>query len=331
MHANAEIGHRMEQTSDLFSALVELASGSVGGGSGVDSRMERIKVVLDDVTEHLPNVFDFTEILEKVEDRGNPHVNVFLQECQYINSLLTEIGRSVRDIDAALSGTLTITSHIEENMNALAVDAVPRSWAACSWPSLRSLGPWMIDLVARHSQLSAWSANPVLPLSTWLSGFVNPQSFITAVLQSAARKSDWPLDKVALLTEVSKVAVPADLTVAPPQGALVHGFFLQGARWSEKLQALDDPLPGQLLQGMPLILLKAVLVKDLAQATRECYVCPVYKTQKRGISHTFCVLFCLGLLFCLTCCRSHLRFFSPTQNQGGLNHLDRCRLRHDFR
>jgi hypothetical protein len=57
---------------------------------------------------------------------------------------------------------------------------------------------------------------------------------------------------------------------------------LQGARWSEKLQALDDPLPGQLLQGMPLILLKAVLVKDLAQATRECYMCPVYKTQKRG-------------------------------------------------
>jgi dynein heavy chain len=140
----------------------------------------------------------------------------------------------------------------------------------------------MIDLVARHSQLSAWSANPVLPLSTWLSGFVNPQSFITAVLQSAARKSDWPLDKVALITEVSKVAVPADLTVAPPQGALVHGLFLQGARWSEKLQALDDPLPGQLLQGMPLILLKAVLVKDLAQATRECYMCPVYKTQKRG-------------------------------------------------
>jgi dynein heavy chain len=272
----------MEQTSDLFSALIELASGSSGVGSGVDSRMERIKLVLDDVSEHLPALLDLAEIIEKVEDRGNPHVNVFLQECQYMNNLVAEIGRSVRDTDAALSGTLTITSSIEETMNALAVDAVPRSWVACSWPSLRSLGPWMIDLVARHSQLSAWAANPVLPLSTWLSGFVNPQSFITAVLQSASRKSDWPLDKVALLTDVSKVAVPAELTVAPPHGAYVHGLYLQGARWSDKLQALDDPLPGQLLQGMPLILLKAVLVKDLAQATRECYLCPVYKTQKRG-------------------------------------------------
>jgi dynein heavy chain len=111
------------------------------------------------------------------------------------------------------------------------------------------------------------------------------------VLQSAARKSDWPLDKVALLTEVSKVAVPADLTVAPPHGALVHGMFLQGARWSEKLQALDDPLPGQLLQGMPLILLKAVLVKDLAQSTKECYICPVYKTQKRGDVSTCAMTF----------------------------------------
>ena len=282
MHANAEIGHRLEQTSDLFSALIELASGSVGGSSGADSRMERIKHVLDEITEHLPNLFYIPEIIEKVEDRGNPHVNVFLQECQYMNNLVSEIGRSLRDTDAALSGTLTVTSSIEEIMNALAVDAVPRSWAACSWPSLRSLGSWMIDLVARHSQLMAWSTNPVLPLSTWLSGFVNPQSFITAVLQSAARKSDWPLDKVALLTEVSKVAVPAELTVAPPHGAFVHGLFLQGARWSEKLQALDDPLPGQLLQGMPLLLLKAVLVKDLAHATKECYICPVYKTQKRG-------------------------------------------------
>jgi dynein heavy chain len=282
MHANAEIGHRLEQTSDLFSALIELASGSVGGSSGADSRMERIKHVLDEITEHLPNLFYIPEIIEKVEDRGNPHVNVFLQECQYMNNLVSEIGRCLRDTDAALSGTLTVTSSIEEIMNALAVDAVPRSWAACSWPSLRSLGSWMIDLVARHSQLMAWSTNPVLPLSTWLSGFVNPQSFITAVLQSAARKSDWPLDKVALLTEVSKVAVPAELTVAPPHGAFVHGLFLQGARWSEKLQALDDPLPGQLLQGMPLLLLKAVLVKDLAHATKECYICPVYKTQKRG-------------------------------------------------
>jgi dynein heavy chain len=282
MHANAEIGHRMEQTADLFSALVELASGSVGGVSGIDSRMERIKLVLDEVAELLPSIFDLAEIIEKIDDRGNPHVNVFLQECNYMNTLLTEIGRCLKETDAALSGTLTITSSIEENMNAFAIDAVPRSWASCSWPSLRSLGPWMLDLVARHSQLSSWAANPVLPLSTWLSGFVNPQSFITAVLQSAARKSDWPLDKVALLTEVSKVAVPADLTVAPPHGALVHGMFLQGARWSDKLQALDDPLPGQLLQGMPLILLKAVLVKDLAPAIKECYICPVYKTQKRG-------------------------------------------------
>jgi dynein heavy chain len=329
MHANAEIGHRMEQTSDLFSALVELVSGSTGVGSGADSRMERIKLVLDDVTEHLPGLFDLYEIIEKVEDRGNPHVNVFLQECQYINNLVGEIGRSLRDTDAALSGTLTITSSIEETMNALAVDAVPRSWTACSWPSLRSLGPWMIDLVARHSQLSAWSTNPVLPLSTWLSGFVNPQSFITAVLQSASRKSDWPLDKVALLTDVSKVAVPAELTVAPPHGAYVHGFYLQGARWSDKLQALDDPLPGQLLQGMPLILLKAVLVKDLAQATRECYICPVYKTQKRGsVSHlqSFTSMF-----YVLTCYRSHLCIFGSTQNEGGFYHVDCCRLRNGLR
>jgi hypothetical protein len=38
----------------------------------------------------------------------------------------------------------------------------------------------------------------------WLSGLFNPQSFLTAVMQTTARRNDWPLDKTVLLTEVTK-------------------------------------------------------------------------------------------------------------------------------
>ena len=35
-----------------------------------------------------------------------------------------------------------------------------------------------------------------MPTSVWLSGFFNPQSFLTAIMQSTARKNELPLDKV---------------------------------------------------------------------------------------------------------------------------------------
>jgi hypothetical protein len=43
-----------------------------------------------------------------------------------------------------------------------------------------------------------------LPATVWLAGFFNPQSFLTAIKQSTARKNEWPLDKMCLHCEVSK-------------------------------------------------------------------------------------------------------------------------------
>jgi hypothetical protein len=43
-----------------------------------------------------------------------------------------------------------------------------------------------------------------LPATVWLAGFFNPQSFLTAIMQSTARKNEWPLDKMCLHCEVSK-------------------------------------------------------------------------------------------------------------------------------
>lgn len=43
-----------------------------------------------------------------------------------------------------------------------------------------------------------------LPATVWLAGFFNPQSFLTAIMQSTARKNEWPLDKMCLHFEVTK-------------------------------------------------------------------------------------------------------------------------------
>lgn len=63
----------------------------------------------------------------------------------------------------------------------------------------------------------------------WLAGFFNPQSFLTAIMQSMARKNEWPLDKMCLSVEVTKKN-REDVTAPPREGSYVYGLFMEGRR-----------------------------------------------------------------------------------------------------
>lgn len=127
-----------------------------------------------------------------------------MQECERMNLLLAEMKRSLAELDLGLKGDLTISEPMERLMHSLASDAVPASWRNLAYPSLRPLGSWLLNLLQRCQQLTDWTADLGLPKVVWLSGLFNPQSFLTAVMQTTARRNDWPLDKTVLLTEVTK-------------------------------------------------------------------------------------------------------------------------------
>lgn len=81
-------------------------------------------------------------------------------------------------------GELTMSDSMEALMNGLFNDEVPDGWEKRSWPSTRPLSSWLTNLTDRIAQLDDWSGNPMELLKvTWLSGFVNPQAFLTAILQ----------------------------------------------------------------------------------------------------------------------------------------------------
>lgn len=84
----------------------------------------------------------------------------------------------------------------------MATDGVPASWRKLAYPSLRPLGSWLQNLLQRVQQLIEWTADLSVPKVVWLSGLFNPQSFLTAVMQTTARRNDWPLDKTVVMTEV---------------------------------------------------------------------------------------------------------------------------------
>uniref|UniRef100_A0AAY3ZZJ1 Dynein heavy chain n=2 Tax=Denticeps clupeoides TaxID=299321 RepID=A0AAY3ZZJ1_9TELE len=284
LHPNAEIGFLMQTSDILFRTLLEMQPRDGGSGEGAGTtREEKVRTLLEEILQKLPEAFNLTELYGKVEERG-PFVVVALQECERMNILTQEMKQSLRDLNLGLKGELTMTSDMETLQNALYLDQVPDSWTRWAYPSTLSLGLWMADLLNRIEQLKAWSSDFQLPSSVWLGGLFNPQSFLTAIMQSTARRNEWALDNMALYCDVTKMS-KEDVGIPPRDGAYIHGLFMEGARWDTQAGVIMDSRLKELTPAVPVILLKAVPADK--QDSRNVYPCPVYKTRQRGPTYVW--------------------------------------------
>uniref|UniRef100_A0A8C4UZ95 Dynein axonemal heavy chain 17 n=1 Tax=Falco tinnunculus TaxID=100819 RepID=A0A8C4UZ95_FALTI len=284
LHPNAEIGFLTQTSERLFRIMLEMQPRATSmGEGGVVTREETVKALLEEMLEKLTDEFNLVELMAKVEER-TPYVAVAFQECERMNILTSEIKRSLKELDLGLKGELTMTSDMENLQNALFLDMVPESWIKRAYPSTASLGTWFADLLTRIKELEAWTGDFSLPATLWLGGFFNPQSILTAIMQSAARKNGWPLDKMTLQCDVTKKN-REDFASPPREGAYVHGLFMEGARWDAQAGIITDARLKELTPAMPVIFIKAIPADK--QDTRSMYPCPVYKTRQRGPTYVW--------------------------------------------
>eukprot|EP00163_Fabomonas_tropica_P009916 TRINITY_DN1985_c0_g1_i1.p1 TRINITY_DN1985_c0_g1~~TRINITY_DN1985_c0_g1_i1.p1 ORF type:complete len:4225 (-),score=1474.45 TRINITY_DN1985_c0_g1_i1:598-13272(-) len=281
--SNADMNYRTKQADDLFTAIgMLLPRSGAGGGATLN---EKAKEVLDDITERLPMDFDLSEMLEKADtSEPDPFFNVFLQECAHANRLLSEIRRSLEELDRGLSGDISLTDSMQEVLTALHSDKVPPSWVAVSYPSRKPLASWFNNFLDRIQQLQQWSIDLQVPPSTWIGGLFNPQAFLTAVMQTSARKNNWSLDNLIIHTEVTKKQAK-DIELASREGTYVHGLFLEGTGWDASTGQLGESRSKELHPELPVILIKAI-PQERADL-RDTYECPVYATEERGSTYIF--------------------------------------------
>lgn len=98
-----------------------------------------------------------------------------------MNFLIKTIVDSLRDIELAFKGELTMTENMETLMNAIFFNNVPATWSKYAFPSSRGLGSWLDNLKHRLDQLNLWKDNPTsIPPVTFINRLFNPQSFLTA-------------------------------------------------------------------------------------------------------------------------------------------------------
>ncbi|KAK6632535.1 hypothetical protein RUM43_013303 [Polyplax serrata] len=284
LHLNAEIGFLTTLSENMFRTIFEMQPRDAGAGDGATmSKEDKLKTILDDLLDKAPDEFNLPEIMAKVEDK-TPYILVAFQELERMNILFREIKRSLKELDLGLKGELTISTDMEVLMGTLFMDQIPAAWAKRAYPSMLPLGGWYADLIIRLKELEAWAQDFNLPAAVWLAGFFNPQSFLTAIMQSTARKNEWPLDKMCLHCEVTKKS-REEFTGPPREGANICGLFMEGARWDTSTGGIVESKVKELFPIMPVIYIKAITQDK--QDLRGMYECPVYKTRQRGPTYVW--------------------------------------------
>uniref|UniRef100_A0A4W2DC87 Dynein axonemal heavy chain 11 n=1 Tax=Bos indicus x Bos taurus TaxID=30522 RepID=A0A4W2DC87_BOBOX len=279
LHPNAEIEFLTVTSNMLFRTLLEMQPrNAVSSEELGQSTEDKVKHVLDDILEKLPEEFNMTEIMQKKTNRS-PYALVCFQECERMNILLREIRVSLQQLELGLKGELTLSPDMEGQQSALSFDTVPETWSKLAYPSTYGLAQWFNDLLLRCRELDTWTQDLALPAVVWLSGFFNPQAFLTAIMQTTARKNEWPLDKTCLTVDVTK-KTKEDYGHPPREGAYLHGLLMEGARWDSQSGTIVEARLKELRSAMPVIFAKAIPVDR--QETTHTYECPVYKTKRRG-------------------------------------------------
>jgi len=273
-HGNADIASQIEDTVELLEAVLSMQA-RVAGGAGATPE-EIVDGLAAGLLDQVPMPLDLEAVMKsKADDLSALHVVLF-QEVERYNNMLAGVRKDLTELRKAVKGTVVMTQALEEVFMCLFDSRIPAKWLQ-GYPSLKSLAPWARDLVERVKQLSDW-ATGTYPVVYNMGYFTFPTGFLTAVLQTSARKNSVPIDVlswefVVNTTEAKEIMAP------PKEGVYVAGMFLEGAGWDSELCCLQEPNPMELTLQMPVIQFKPSESKR--KGNKGIYPCPCYYYQIR--------------------------------------------------
>lgn len=196
----------MQLLKGVFLTQAQLASSSRKASDGQEEEIvDPVLGLCDDIVHRFPSLFDEKAAAEKYPVEYTNSMNTVLrQELIRFNRLLSFIKSSLSDTRRAVLGQLAMIPEIEKVHKAMSVGKLPEAWAKRSYPSLKPLGSYVNDLLARLIFLQRWIDNGE-PTVYWLSGFYFTQSFLTGVLQNHSRKNKLQIDHLVMKFDVTDI------------------------------------------------------------------------------------------------------------------------------
>jgi len=300
LHTNADLSLLIAEADDVCEGVRELSaegtSSSASSGTAAAARESKMQSTLTELQMKLPFSRSSQDIRAKAADMSAPYTIFLVQEVERLNHLVSEIKRSLAELELGLAGALNMSPAMDILAGHLHANTVPDEWLrACGQMgptgsyNRRPLSTWYADLMQRDRHLVDWGKDPNgRPPSVWISGLYNPMGFVTACLQITARGKGLALDSMTVSTSVLPL-FQDQVTEQPEEGAYVHGLFIEGARWDVESACIMHSFHKELHSSMPVIHLKGVTAKEQTKVAQQSnvYMCPVYMTTARGPTYQF--------------------------------------------
>ncbi|XP_070559259.1 dynein axonemal heavy chain 3-like isoform X5 [Ptychodera flava] len=286
LHENADITKDQQETFQLFDGILTTLPRQTKDSQaqgGARSTQQIIEDLASDILSKLPPDFDLEEVQAKYPVQYEESMNtVLVQELIRFNRLTSVVRSSLYDVLKAIKGLVVMSAELEDVFDSMMVGKVPAMWAAKSYPSLKPLGSYVTDLIARLQFLREWITSG-MPNVFWISGFYFTQSFLTGSLQNYARKYRIPIDHLGFEFEVTDQE--SNMNSKPSDGVYCKGLFMEGARWSRTNKVISESNPKILFDPVPVIWFKPGVKANFQP--KSSYACPVYKTSaRRGVLST---------------------------------------------
>ncbi|KAH8295402.1 hypothetical protein KR018_010894 [Drosophila ironensis] len=277
LHPNAEIGYYTAAARSIWNSLIELQP-QTGEGTGGISRDDFIDSVASGILKKLPPAFETWRIRKQIQMSLSPTGVVLLQELDRFNLLVVRIKKTLELLRKAIAGEIGMDNVLDNIANSLFNGLLPVSWSKLAPATCKQLASWLEHLHQRAVQYKYWTLSGE-PLVMWLSGLHIPQSYLTALVQIACRRNAWPLDRSTLFTYVTKFADPDDVEERPVTGCLVHGLYIEGARFDQGINQLARSHPKILVEELAILAVEPIEAHRLK--LQNTFLAPVYTTSLR--------------------------------------------------
>ncbi|XP_014276767.1 dynein axonemal heavy chain 2 isoform X2 [Halyomorpha halys] len=275
-HPNADIMSLIIESKAMCETLLSLQGSDAAGGAGRNIEDE-VMGLASDILQKIPHPIDYESTEKAMGYYKKPLDVVLLQEISRYNSLLKSMRLSLIDLQKGIQGIVVMDSELEEIFTCINEARIPSGWLK-AYPSLKKLGSWTRDLVARVTFFTDWSKTIRTPITFCLAYFTFPTGFLTAVLQTAARRMVISIDTLLWEFEPQRKDI-REITSASLEGVYVRGMYLEGAGWESITMKLCEPQPMELVREMPVILFKPIVAHK--KKTIGVYECPVYYYPQR--------------------------------------------------
>ncbi|XP_022805941.1 dynein heavy chain 5, axonemal-like [Stylophora pistillata] len=278
LHPNADITYQSNLAKSCLDTILSIQPKDSSGGGG-ETREAVVQRLADDMLDKLPENYIAHEVKSRLQKMGalSP-MNIFLrQEIDRMQRVITAVRQTLTDLKLAIDGTIIMSETLRDSLDCMYDARIPTHWKKISWES-STLGFWYTELLERNNQFRSWCFEG-RPNVFWMTGFFNPQGFLTAMRQEVTRAhKGWALDCVVLHNDVTRF-FKDDIAQPPAEGVYVHGLYLDGAGWDRRGCKLVEPTQKVLFTSMPVIHIYAINIT--AGRDARMYQCPIYKKPKR--------------------------------------------------